>query len=201
MHARRTGKALKALVAAVAALGGLLDGCAPAWTVVKQATPNPLVDVKRFAVESVSYPRDGLRVGDNQEDAWLAMKKPDEVASYKQDRDETIVAFTAQLVTNKAGLSVASLAPGASAGEGFVVRPVFTALEPGIFTAVYNLPTTLQMTAQVLDKSGDVVDEVNFTATVPADIYHPATGKRMKDAGRDLGDQLVKYLGARTVGK
>ena len=201
MNARRSGKGFEARVAVMAALGGLLTGCAPTWTVVKQATPNPLVGVKSFAVERVSYPRDGLRVGEHQEDAWLAMKKPDEVQRYKKDRDETAAEFTAQVVGNKAGLSVASLPPGAPAGEGIVVRPVFTALEPGIFTAVYSLPTTLQMTAQVLDKTGNVVDEVNFSATVAADIYHPSTDKRMKDAGRDLGDQLVKYLGARTSGK
>ena len=196
MHASTLGKAV--VVAAMALVG---VGCGPSWQVVKQANPNPFVGVKNFSLENVSYPQGGIQVGDKTEDAWLAEKKPEQVESYKKDKDDTANAIAKKLTENKSGLAFSQVPPGTpAAGDTFLVKPIITFLEPGIFTAVFNIATTVRMSAQVLDKSGTVVDEIAFTASQPADLYHPATGPRMVNCGEELGEQLVKYLQSRTTG-
>jgi len=49
----------------VAALALFVSGCGPHWTVVKQASPNPLVGQQQFALEPTSF--EGLMVQDKTE--------------------------------------------------------------------------------------------------------------------------------------
>jgi hypothetical protein len=186
-----------ALLAAVA----LSVGCGPAWTVVKQASPNPLTPQKSFAIEPVRF--DGLKVGKKTEQEYLADHAKDAQfeAKWKGDQASIDQAFSSTLAAQAKGLQVA---PGAPAAPGpYVVRPIVTFIEPGVFTMVFNLPSEVRMTLQVVDSAGAVVDEITMKRSVsPGSIMGVPTnvsvGERLRECGRLLGSLAAQYLRART---
>jgi hypothetical protein len=47
---------------------------------------------------------------------------------------------------------------------------------------------------KIFDKAGTLLDEFTSTAAAVADLYHPASGQRMRDAAETLGKTTAKYL-------
>src|SRR5688500_13650123 len=137
----------------VAAAALLASGCGPAWTVVRQANPNPFSAQKGYAVEPVTY--NGLRVGKKSEQQYLSEKEQKKQYSWKADQAALSQSFAASLGAAAKGLQVTAGAPAAPGP--FVVRTNVGFIEPGVFTMVFNLPSEVRMTIQVLDPQGAVL--------------------------------------------
>ena len=193
---------LKSGVLALAVLAATAAGCGPSWRVLRQATPNPILGQKAFAVEVVSY--EGLRVGSKLESDWLAEKAKDKedgqksIQSFIQDKtdggQEFVKALGAELL--HAALSVSAPAAGVVS-----VRPHVTYYEPGVYAGIFAIPTEVVLEAQFLDANGQVADEVVFRQVVPATLYNPSSGGRMRTAMSELGEQVAEYLVERAAGK
>jgi hypothetical protein len=170
----------------------LVTGCGPRWQVVKQAAPNPMVADSKFFVEKPDF--DAARVGGKSDADYAAGKNPEQAASWQADKAAFMEEFGSGYTDARETVGVAS-APG----EGFVVKSHVTWIEPGFYAAVAARPTEVKMTVQVLDKGGVVQDEFLIHSAIPASMTNPSTGGRLRDAGKDLGHVVAKYMRKRTA--
>ena len=168
-------------------------GCGPTWVVVRQANPNPMVGQQAFAIQQLSY--ENLFVGDKPEAAWLAGKEPKAVESFNTDKADSIPIFFTALDANLRRIG-AQMVPGPGPGV-FLVRPRVTNYEPGSFNGFFDFPTTVKMSVQFMAPNGALLDEVNFSGVIPADLYHPSSGQRMRSALGNIGRQIALYLRTR----
>jgi hypothetical protein len=169
----------------------LVTGCGPRWQIVKQANPNPMVTDSKFFVEKPTF--DNARVGGKSEPEYAAGKNPDQQASWAADKAAFMEEFGNGYTDDREAVGVA-----AAAGEGFVVKSNVTWIEPGFYAAVAARPTEVKMTVQVLDKAGVVQDEFLIRSAIQATLTNPSTGGRFRDAGKDLGRVVAKYMKKRT---
>ncbi|MCS6915353.1 MAG: hypothetical protein RMK29_21660 [Myxococcales bacterium] len=181
------------LLAAAAVLVGA--GCAPAWTVVKQANPNPITPQTSLAVEPIRF--EGLMVGKKTEEAYLADKKPEQQESWKSDLAAMQQIFSSTLVEQAKGLQVVAGAP--EQGGPYLIKPAVTFIEPGVFTAMFNIPSQVHMTLQVADPQGAVVDEIRMKVSVaPGNIMGVPTmvsvGERLRECAKRLAKLTAMYL-------
>lgn len=180
------------LVAAAALVGA---GCAPAWTVVRQASPNPITPQTSLAVEPIRF--EGLMVGKKTEEAYLAEKKPEQQASWKADQAAMDQVFSSTLVSQARGLQIAAGAP--EQGGPYLIKPAVTFIEPGVFTAVFNMPSQVHMTVQITDPQGAVADEIRMKVSVASgNIMGVPTmvsvGERLRECAKRLGTLTARYL-------
>jgi hypothetical protein len=173
----------------LSALAGV--GCGPPGIVIRQGAPNPFVGKSEFVVEAVAYP--GLQVGDKTEAAYLSDKKPEQQQSFEADKTETAKNLLESL-TVEAGKRGIRITPSSGTPGMFNIRPVVTFFEPGNFNGFVNIATVLKATMQILDAQGQVIDEVQFQATVGASLVNPSSGGRMHSAGKILGTDMARYL-------
>jgi hypothetical protein len=169
-----------------------LLGCGPPWQVVRQATPNPLVGVKTFALKPIDFT--GLRVGEKTEQGYLAEKDEESRSNWVGDKKGMNEEFTKTLLegSNDAGIAVK---PGGEAD--FTVEPKVPWLEPGFYAAVVNKASEVQLTLIIRDKDGKVVDEVTMKHSTAANLTNPAVGNRLRDDAEALGEYAAEYLKSR----
>lgn len=172
-----------------------LAGCGPPWVVRAQATPNPLLGQKRFAVKSIDYT--GLRVGEKSEEGYLAEKDAEARSNWAGDKTAMNDEFFNKLrsVAKDAGIEVV---PGEDAD--YVIAPSIAWIEPGFYAAVAAKASEVQMTVRILDRSGAVLDEIEMRHNTPASMTNPAVGNRLRDDAEALGKYMAKYLEERTSG-
>jgi hypothetical protein len=173
----------------------LVVGCGPRWVVVRQASPNPLLGARRFAVDRVHF--EGLRVGGKSEAEYLAGKDEGQRASFEEDKRAFEGTFAAALTAGAQGISLVQ--PPAEA-ETFVVRPAVGWFEPGFYAGVAARDTEVELVTQIVRASGEVVDEFTVRSRIPATLTSPSSGDRLRKAGDDLGGVVAKYLRTRTAG-
>ena len=180
-------------IGALVVLTLLIVGCGPTWVIVKQSRSNPMLGQRNFTVEPLSY--QGLMVGDKTEDEYLDGKSEATISGFEVDKSESIDFFEARL---KIGLKRIGVRTARGPGPGvFVIRPHVTDYEPGSFNGFFNLPTTVKMRVRFLAPQGKLLDEVDFSGVIAADLYHPSSGQRMRDALANLGAQIGAYLKTR----
>ncbi|MCB9765715.1 MAG: hypothetical protein H6739_38430 [Alphaproteobacteria bacterium] len=163
-------------------------GCTP-YTVLKQSAPSALLGQTSYHVEP-SY--DNLKVGGKSEDAYLAEKDADTRESFQGDKEGMHQAFVEGFASAgvKDGYSVGHT--GAKDGD-VEVTVSWEFVEPGVFTAFVNIPT--RVAARVaFSVNGELTDEIMVEAMVEADVYHPSSGQRMRDAARICGGYTARYI-------
>jgi len=164
----------------------LLAACGPHWTVVKQATPNPMSRSTSFFVAPVSF--DGLRVGEKTEFEWMSEKSDDTRASWKGDKAGMNDEFVEGFGDAHGPLVVAGAPNGA-----FTVRPRFVRYEPGFYAGVVSGNAEVDATIDVVDPAGNVVDE--FETSAQASGF--SAGERARNCAHAIGITAAKYLRAR----
>jgi hypothetical protein len=163
-------------------------GCGPKWTIIKQATPNPFTPQGRFLLYPPTYEQ--LHVGQYTEEQYLATKEPDTQATFKGDKAGMIDEYMKGFADEKEALHQ-EMTPGQ--GQ-FVVRPNITYIEPGYYAAVTAQATEVMADVKVFDGNGTLLDEFTIKTYASADLYHPSSGQRMRNAAEDLGKLTAKYL-------
>lgn len=174
----------RSLTLSVPALCLLLTACAPAWTVIRQATPNPLVGKSSLAARSLEL--DGLRVGGETEQQYLAPRDQAQQQAWQQARAGLAERFWSELAASP-GLTITR----AGDSDRPVIRTRVLLVEPGYFAHISSHPTVV--VARLLVASGaEVLDEVEIKVTV--DAGSTATGERLEQAGSRLAAAAADYL-------
>ena len=162
-----------------------LAGCGPPWKVLKESSPPAIKGKASFAVVADFG---GMMVGGKSEAEYLAEKDEDAKANFAGDKDGMTEHFIKELSGAK-GISIA----GDPASADVVVTVKWVFVEPGVYTAVFNKPTTV--TARVsFAVGGEVMDEIEITYTQQADIYHPSSGQRMRNCAEEIGAIARKFI-------
>jgi len=182
------------LLAALAALVALVAGCRPPYLIVRQAMPNPFLRAQNFSVEPIHF--EGMLVGNETEESWMARKTPEQQASYQQDRQAMVDGFVERVASRSPSMNIIAGPPPTP--DTFIVRPHMVFLEPGFFAYFVNRATRVRMNVQLLSQQGQVLDEFIVEDAVAANIYNPSTGGRMRTAAVHLANYVARYLRDRT---
>lgn len=184
---------------AVMFLGLFVVGCAPPWTVIKQAEPNPFVGKTEFVVMPVDYT--GLRVGSKTEEEYLSEKKDKTVDSFQQDKVDMNELFTTNLraVATDNGIDV-----DVAAGEvtTYVIKPHVGFMEPGFYAVIASAPSEVVMRLKIEDKDGKVLDEIEIVhQTSPSNWGNVAAGSRYREDAEWIGRVAGQYVAHRVSGE
>jgi len=156
-----------------------------------QAYPDPLVGASAFYIEPIHF--DPPMIGQKLEAEWQAEKTPDQRESWRVDKADTATRYSEGLASEATHLRfLPQPAPGV-----FIVRPIVPFIEPG-FYAYISMPTQVRMRVQVLSSDGALIDEIAIQSAIPASLFNPASGTRLRQAGEDLGHVTGQYLSKRT---
>lgn len=179
-------------VAALLALSLFIAGCS-SWVVIKQADPNPFKDQPSIGVEPLSF--DGCRVGDLPEPDYRSTMAEARQKRWTNSKDVMVQSFYSQLRSGVVGFSIT---PDV-AGETYKVIPRITFIEPGNDTTEAVVSSEVKMNAQIVDKNGDILDEIKLRVKVSSTVSEAAMQARLKDAATQLGDTLASYLTDRVL--
>jgi hypothetical protein len=175
---------------ALVAVAVVAMGCGPHWQVISQTVPSPLVNQRQFFIEAVRA--ENIAVGDTTEAVYLASKTPEQQASWQTDKTDMITHFSDGLMAEGEGL----LFPTQPGPTTFIVRPIVLFVEPG-FYAYVGKATELEMRVEILSPSGQPVDVIQVHSVIPAGMFNPATGTRLRQAADDAGHTTGDYLKSR----
>jgi hypothetical protein len=178
--------------AALLALSLFITGC-PSWVVIKQATPNPFKDQPSIGVEPLSF--EGCKVGDLPEPDYRSTMAAARQKKWTNSKEAMVQSFYSQLRNQVVGFSVT---PDV-AGETYKVIPKITFIEPGNDTTEAVVSSLVKMNAKIVDKNGDILDEIKLRVKVSSTVNEAAMQARLKDAAIQLGDKLASYLTDRVL--
>lgn len=176
-----------------------LSGCAPKWTVLRQAEPNPFVGKTEFAVLPVDY--GDLKVGEKSEAQYLSEKDEGQRASFAGDKQGMADNFLAAL---REEASAEGLVVQQAAGEVkvFLLRPHVYFVEPGFYAVVASAPSQVAMKVTIESPDGKVLDEIELSHqtdsrsgfSVGGISTNPSSGGRLRDDAAALGEAVGEYL-------
>jgi hypothetical protein len=174
----------------------LLIACGPPWQVVRQATPNPLLGKRHFVLRPIDF--SGLRVGEKTEQGYLAEKDEESRSNWVGDKKGMNDEFANTLMSGArdSGIQVA-----VDGDADFFIQPKIPWLEPGFYAVVAAKPSEVDMTLLILDKDGQVVDEIVMKHGTGASMTNPAVGNRLRDDAEALGGYAAEYLATRVTGE
>ena len=182
------------LVAACFSLLAGAPGCRERYVVRHAASPNPLASVRAFAVEPLGFE---ARVEGRPEADWLA-KVPDETRrSWPAGKTAMIAAFGRGLSEGaKAGGLAITDVPGPAGAPR--IRAVVRHVEPGHFDGPTSADTMVEVDVEIVSAEGVVIDAITSRASVPATALNLELVDRVRDAAKDVGDNVARYLRERT---
>jgi len=186
-------------------MGLWLMGCAPRWTVITQASPNPFIGKKEFVVMPIDYT--GLKIGEKSEEEYLEGKEAKADAKGKDsntrsnldgDKAEMSTFFLEKL---KSGTEDSGIKMNAAAGEitTYVIKPHIGSMEPGFYAFVAARPSRTVMRLKIEDKDGKLLDEIEIVSSSAATMTSPAAGNRYRSDSKVIGDIAADYINSRVL--
>jgi hypothetical protein len=182
-----------------------LTGCGPRWRVITQATPDPFVNQRHFAVLPIDYT--GLRVSGQSEPHYLSDMDPEERYTFQSDKVAVNEAFEKALTERAAEDDIEITASAEPTSAPFLIRPYVSFMEPGFYAVVTMASSEIKMTVRIMTPEGKILDEVSLShktpppnpstmdASINADKKSP--GGRWREDGRALGVLVAEYLTTR----
>jgi hypothetical protein len=176
-------------------------GCAPKWTVIQQASPNPFVGkAGEFSVLPIDYSE--LKVGEKSEDQYLAEKDEKQKASFAGDKQAVDERFQAEL---KEAASGEGITVGAAAGQnkGFLIKPKVEFFEPGYYAVVASAPSEIRMRVTIEGPDGKVLDVIELRhqtdskssgVSIGGISTNPSSGGRLREDAEWIGEAVAEYL-------
>jgi hypothetical protein len=171
----------------------LLLGCSPAWQVIRQAEPNPLKNQGSIGVEQVSFK--GLVVGGDSEVAYLGGLAEKQRRSWSATKRAMTRSFLERLKSHVVGFSVSQ----DTQYEKYRIVPAVTRIEPGEAAGQTVQSSRVVMRVSIVDKKGDLLDEIKIEASVSSALSSPSVRGRLQDAAAELGKVLGDYLISRML--
>jgi hypothetical protein len=197
------------LLLAFAVLALLLTGCAAPWSVVQQATPNPFVNQRRFAIAPTDF--SALRIGSKSEAEYLDGKDAKQQLSFQTDKTAANEEFTRALISRARDEGVVIfLATGPTDGP-FVIRPAMTFFEPGFYVGVVSSSSRLDVSFRITMPDGTTLDEILMSHRTAAptidnnllgamlNVDKMSSGGRLRADAEWIGKTGGKYLMTRVA--
>lgn len=175
---------------------GVVVGCRDRYTVRHAASPNPLKAVRTFALEPLRF-SEAMRVEGKSEVDWLAKQPGETRASWPSSRTGMIAAFQRGLASG-AGDGHLEIVAAPGAPGTYVVRAVVRHVEPGFFSGPTSSDTMVEIDVEIVSPQGLVLDALTSRASVPATALNLELGDRLRDAAKDVGENVAGYLRERT---
>lgn len=185
----------KWLFAILVPLALVLAGCAPRWTVVTQAEPNPFVNKTQYAALDITF--DNVRVGKKSMEQYIADMDDKDKASFEADRKAMNGEFLAGLAAagERRGLTIER-----DGTAEFVVRASVYFLEPGFYAVVASKPSEVRLSVKITDRDGKVLDEFKLSVKVDTQNFgNVSSGARFRQCANLLGTLVAEYIDRRTV--
>jgi len=190
-----------ALALAVFAL--VAAGCAPRWTVLRQAEPNPFVNKTEFAVLPIDY--DGLMVGEKTEDEYLSGKSAKQAESFDGDKRGMIQKFETAMREAAADDGIHIESASGEVKAPFIIKPHVTFVEPGFYAVVASGASQVILRLRIETSKGELLDEIELThstnsaqgSSVMGISLNPSSGGRLRDDAEEIGDAVGEYLTTR----
>jgi hypothetical protein len=177
----------------VTAASTALAGCGPSWLIHLQATPDPFVNQKAFAVLPIDYA--GLTIGDKPEPEYLAGKTPDQQESFKTDKAALNEEFLRELSQHADEQGVHVVPATGPDSAPFLIHPSVAWLEPGYYVGVASRPSEVRMLVRITTPDGKVLDEI----AIKSNSRGFASGTRLRNDGNVLGRIAAAYLKTRVA--
>jgi hypothetical protein len=171
------------------------SGCGP--IIVQQRVPPPLASYRSFIVEPMHFEQ--LAVGNKSEADYLAGKKPESIQSWEGDKQAIAQEFLSGMMSHAGALQIGPAVTQPGPGT-LIVRPFCQFIEPGHYNGFVNLNTEVRVMAQILDPSGQLLDQVDLAQVSVARIDNPSSGGRMREAAAGLGHRAAGHLHRQTGG-
>jgi hypothetical protein len=181
------------LLVPLLALAGGAVGCVP--YVAAQNGPPPLASYRSFIVEPMHFEQ--LSIGGKSEAEYLAGRNPSSRASWEGDKQAIAQEFLAGMMAHTGALQIGPAVQQPGPGT-LIVRPICQFIEPGSFNGFFNLDTQVRVTEQILDPSGQLVDQVELDQTAVARMENPSSGGRLREAAAGLGHRAASHLHRQT---
>jgi hypothetical protein len=182
------------IVVALAFSVGLF-GCGPPWQVLRQATPSPFVNQRKFAVAPVDYT--GLRVGDKDEAGYLSEKDAEAQGNWVGDKQGLNSEFATNLMARALEHGITVVPATGPESAPFIIKPRVGWLEPGYYIGISARSSQVKMSVQITAPDGTVLDEIMIEHGTGGSIQNAAVGTRLREDGENLGKRLGEYLQSR----
>jgi hypothetical protein len=168
-------------------------GCVNRYTVTRQATPNPISAQTRLLVEPMRF--EALTIDGLPEADWRARRTPQQNLSFDGDKRLLNARFGQRLDARARKDGIALTA--AVDADTIVLRPILRSLTMGYYGFVVGDDTIADMTVQLLDAQGQLLDEIAVHTAGKADESGISFTDRLAKAADKAADQCVKYLVSR----
>ena len=165
----------------VAACGG------SQWTVIRQATPNPLLGQRVFVIAPVQY--DGLIVANQPEAQWLATRTPDQQLSFQNDKErfnENLLAQIGSRAASRFQLTSGTTPPA----NGFFLVPHLRYVHSNAWSG-----GEFHLVLEIANSQGQVVSEINIPVRRIAGY---GLGAQLQASANAFSLYVVRYLREQT---
>ncbi|MEO7095526.1 MAG: hypothetical protein ABI175_19880 [Polyangiales bacterium] len=185
----------RVLLLLAVSLGALsLGACRDRYVVRHAATPNPLRAVRTFAAEPLLFE---ARIEGKSEGDWVAKQNEERRRAWPAGKTAMMAAFSRGLATDaQAGGLAITAAPGAPGTHR--IRAVVRHVEPGSFDGPTSTDTMVEVDVEILSPEGMVLDAITSRAVVPATALNLDLEDRLRDAAKNVGENVARYLRDRT---
>jgi hypothetical protein len=171
-------------------------GCGPPWTIVVQATPNPLLSQASFVEEPVELT--GLGVGESTEKVYLEGKDGETRASWQVAKKALAKSFDEALASAAKARGL-TITPKSGKPAGFTIAPAVRWIEPGFKGQTAAAPSRVKMVIQIKGANGAVLDQIEIQHGTPANSTHETIESRLVADGASLGELCADYLKSRAT--
>jgi hypothetical protein len=171
-------------------LSALATGCA--HSTVRAGPPDPLRGARHFAVEGLDF--SSCRIGSQPTAEDLAGKGDLQRPGEEIDKEEIARLYLREL-TRRARQHGLDVVPTPAPGPGyFVLRPMVTFIESGIFTRSRKSNTQMQMKLVIADDQGGPLGDVSLAAHTLSSWKNPSSSGRLRQTSTRLGAATARYL-------
>ena len=161
------------------------SACGPSWKVVKQASPNPFSEQKKFSL-AIDYA--GMAFNGKNEAQYVA-KGPEELAGWNKTKEAFTTGFTTTFFekAKRAGMEIGEGAP-------HTVIVAVGDIDPGYYAHFSQNNSTTPVTVRIAAADGTALDEFTATASTKGTITHASPDSRIHEDSITLGKLVVDYL-------
>jgi hypothetical protein len=183
------------LLACLVTVPAVTTGCRDRYVVRHAASPNPLKQVRRFALEPLAF---DVRVDGKPEVDWLAKAPEDKRAHWPAGKTAMIAAFQRGLASDAQSSGITIEQTPAKEGTNRI-RATVRHVETGLFAGPTSSDTMVEIDVEILSPDGKVIDAITSRASVPATALNLELEDRLRDAAKDVGENVARYLKERTA--
>jgi hypothetical protein len=179
----------------------VFTGCAPKWTVIQQASPNPFIGkTGEYQVLPIDYSE--LKVGEKSEEQYLSEKDEKQRASFAGDKQAVDERFQATLKSTAQGEGI-NVASAAGQNKGFLIKPKVEFFEPGYYAVVASAPSEIRMRVTIEGPDGKVLDIIELVhqtdskssgVSIGGISTNPSSGGRLREDAEWIGEAVAEYI-------